>query len=88
MFETAFSALPAYAGEMPIMCPSSIQGDEVVPIGAGPWKFVSWDRGNEIVLERNEDYVNYNRLDKKSLKNFECFWGNGTMQFSFLKYKK
>ena len=35
-----------------------------------------------------EDYVNYNRLDKKSLKNFECFWGNGTMQFSFLKYKK
>ena len=44
--KSAFSALPAYAGEMPIMCPSSIQGDEVVPIGAGPWKFVSWDRGN------------------------------------------
>jgi len=62
--KSAFSALPAYAGEMPIMCPSSIQGDEVTPIGAGPWKFVSWDRGNEIILERNEDYVNYNPLVK------------------------
>ena len=26
------------------------------PIGTGPFKFVSWDRGREIVLARNDDY--------------------------------
>ncbi|GAB5377618.1 MAG: ABC transporter substrate-binding protein [Acuticoccus sp.] len=26
------------------------------PVGTGPYKFVSWDRGNQIVLEANEDY--------------------------------
>ena len=35
-----------------------------------------------------EYYVNYNWINKKSLKNFESFWGNGTLQFSFLKHKK
>jgi len=26
------------------------------PVGTGPYKFVEWDRGNQIVLEANEDY--------------------------------
>lgn len=26
------------------------------PVGTGPYKFVSWDRGQQIVLEANEDY--------------------------------
>ena len=26
------------------------------PIGTGPFKFVSWERGNRLVLERNDDY--------------------------------
>lgn len=26
------------------------------PIGTGPFKFVSWTRGNQIVMERNSDY--------------------------------
>lgn len=30
--------------------------DDVEPIGTGPFRFVSWDPGNELVLERNEDY--------------------------------
>ena len=30
--------------------------DEVEPIGTGPFRFVSWDPGNEVILERNEDY--------------------------------
>lgn len=30
--------------------------DEVEPIGTGPFRFVSWDPGNEVILERNNDY--------------------------------
>ena len=30
-------------------------------IGTGPWKFSSWTKGSEIILERNPDYVNYGR---------------------------
>ena len=30
--------------------------DEVEPIGTGPYRFVSWDPGNEVILERNADY--------------------------------
>jgi peptide/nickel transport system substrate-binding protein len=26
------------------------------PIGTGPFRFVSWDRGSQLVLERNDDY--------------------------------
>ena len=26
------------------------------PVGTGPFRFVSWERGNEVVVERNEDY--------------------------------
>jgi peptide/nickel transport system substrate-binding protein len=26
------------------------------PVGAGPYRFVSWDRGVELILERNPDY--------------------------------
>ncbi|MCB1247465.1 MAG: ABC transporter substrate-binding protein, partial [Acidimicrobiia bacterium] len=26
------------------------------PVGTGPYKFVSWTRGSEVVLERNDDY--------------------------------
>jgi peptide/nickel transport system substrate-binding protein len=30
-------------------------------VGTGPWKFASWTKGSEIVLEKNADYVNYGR---------------------------
>ncbi len=30
--------------------------DEVEPIGTGPFRFVSWDPGDELVIEVNEDY--------------------------------
>ncbi len=26
------------------------------PVGTGPFKFAGWDRGNQIVMERNDDY--------------------------------
>jgi len=33
------------------------EGEHVVaPVGTGPFKFVSWDRGEQLVMEKNEDY--------------------------------
>jgi ABC-type transport system substrate-binding protein len=45
-----------------MMCPSTIQGSDVKPVGTGPWKFVEWVRNDRLVLERNPDYVNDNPL--------------------------
>jgi peptide/nickel transport system substrate-binding protein len=41
------------------------------PVGTGPFKLVSWQRGNEIVLERNEDYWQEGRpyLDEITFRN-------------------
>lgn len=40
---------PKYASEEPTKFVES-------PVGTGPYKFVSWDRGSKIVLEANADY--------------------------------
>ncbi len=32
------------------------------PIGTGPYKFIKWDTGKKIVLERNESYWDKNRI--------------------------
>ncbi len=33
------------------------EGENVeAPVGTGPFKYVAWDRGEQIVMERNEDY--------------------------------
>ena len=38
--------------------PAAVAAGTVVdnPVGSGPYRFVSWERGNEIVLEANPDY--------------------------------
>jgi len=36
----------------------ALEDDDIVdaPVGTGPFTFVSWDRGNQLVMEKNEDY--------------------------------
>ncbi|MBI2874879.1 MAG: hypothetical protein HYY09_07300 [Firmicutes bacterium] len=52
--------VPIRLSWLPIMEPKHVQavGADVVekPIGTGPYKFKQWNRGTQIVLERNEDY--------------------------------
>ncbi len=40
------------------------------PIGTGPYKFVSWDRGNEVVLEANHDWWGLSSEDGRGEINF------------------
>jgi peptide/nickel transport system substrate-binding protein len=48
-----------------IICDTNQQaGDDFgtkVAIGAGPWKLVSWIKGDEIVLEKNPNYKNFGK---------------------------
>ena len=46
---------------IPMHSPASLEaldeGEDVeAPVGTGPFKFVSWDRGEQLVMEKNEDY--------------------------------
>ncbi|BEP29801.1 ABC transporter substrate-binding protein [Helicovermis profundi] len=36
------------------------------PIGSGPYKFVSWDSGDKVVLERNDNYFDENNMGQMS----------------------
>jgi peptide/nickel transport system substrate-binding protein len=45
-----------------MMCPSTVHGADIKPVGTGPWRFVSWDRNNQLVLESNPDYKSDNPL--------------------------
>lgn len=55
---TPFIKNMAMALAAPIVAPSAIEaGDSNEnPIGSGPYKFVSWTKGDSVVLEANEDY--------------------------------
>ena len=41
------------------------------PIGTGPYKFVSWDRGREIVLEANQEWWGLSDPDEHGEVNFD-----------------
>ncbi|MEM0908466.1 MAG: ABC transporter substrate-binding protein [Pseudomonadota bacterium] len=51
--------LPARMYYFMIVPPEASQSDDFAssPVGSGPYKFVSWDRGNEIVLEADPDWA-------------------------------
>lgn len=59
--EEPFALAEHYFTELQILPPGYIAevGNEAFneqPVGTGPFQVVQWDRGNRIVLERNEDY--------------------------------
>ncbi len=62
-----FAASGAYMGILP---PGAVDemGEEFgrSPIGSGPFKFAEWTPGQQIVLERNPDYVNV-RDDRENM---------------------
>jgi peptide/nickel transport system substrate-binding protein len=48
--------------ELSIVSPTAVQklgktGFAQAPVGTGPFRFVSWERGREVILERNPDYA-------------------------------
>ncbi len=50
--------LPARMYYFMIVPPEASQSDDFAsaPVGSGPYRFVSWDRGNQIVLEADPDW--------------------------------
>jgi len=67
VFETPFGPFVSFMADPfgSMICKSGVEehGEQFGnnPVGTGPWKFVSWTKGDEILLERNENYVNYGR---------------------------
>jgi len=57
--------VPFMADQFTSMICDSMKNDKgfgtTAAVGTGPWKFVSWTKGSEIVLERNPYYHNYGR---------------------------
>lgn len=55
-----FLANLAMALAAPIVSPAAVQkyGADFIqhPVGTGPFKFVKWDKGQQVVLERNNEY--------------------------------
>ena len=66
--ETADPILPTRLYFVTIPSPTQIEEDpaayETNPIGTGPYKFTSWDRGRSIVLEANPDWWGLENTDE------------------------
>ena len=47
------------------------------PVGSGPWKFVQWDKGQQVILEKNKEYYgnqsDFNKLTILFEKNEAAF---------------
>ena len=62
---TPFIKNMAMALAAPVVAPSAYEngGNSIEnPIGSGPYKFVSWNKGENVVLEANEDYWNADHM--------------------------
>jgi peptide/nickel transport system substrate-binding protein len=67
VFQQPFGAFPSFMADpfASMLCDSNqALGDQFgvsKAIGTGPWKLVSWTKGNEIVLDKNPSYVRFGR---------------------------
>ncbi|EWG97764.1 hypothetical protein Q427_34270 [Halomonas sp. BC04] len=41
------------------------------PVGTGPYRFVEWDRGNHVIVERNEDWWGFGNNDAQGYPEYE-----------------
>lgn len=66
---TPFLKNMAMALAAPVVAPSAFESGEAneKPVGSGPYKFVSWTKGDSVVLEANEDY--WDKDNKPQTKN-------------------
>lgn len=62
-FSALLFMLDVGAGGPPVLPKHLYEGTDILnnpynnkPIGSGPYKFVKWERGKELVMERNENY--------------------------------
>ncbi len=44
-------------GDAVIVAPESAETNQTNPVGTGPFKFVDWQQGSKVILEKNPDYV-------------------------------
>ena len=70
---TPFLANLAMTLAAPIVSPTALEKNggnlNECPVGTGPFKFVSWDKGEKVVLEKNNDYWGDKaKLDKLVIK--------------------
>jgi peptide/nickel transport system substrate-binding protein len=52
----AYMVTAPHEMESPTAIQSALDKYPDHPVGTGPWKFVSWNRGQRVVLDRNTDY--------------------------------
>ena len=63
--ETPFVALIPFLADSfsSIVCDTNGDGfGTTTAVGSGPWKLVSWTKGDRIVLEKNPNYKNFGKL--------------------------
>lgn len=63
--ETPFVAMVPFMADSfsSIICDTNGEGfGTTTAIGSGPWKLVSWTKGDRLVFEKNADYTNFGKL--------------------------
>ena len=55
-------------GPASIVHPDHVETNATAPIGTGPWKFDSWNRGDKLILARNEAHRDYDPAQIEKLE--------------------
>lgn len=54
------------------------------PVGSGPYKFAQWDKGQQVILERNDNYYG----DQPEFKKLTILFAQNEAAFNAAKIKK